>query len=207
MSTAADKIRSTRDRLRSGLVTRGEGRRLAPTPYQRRAAVLIPFFERGGEPHVLFTERTQHLRRHKGEISFPGGKVDEGDPSLLEAALRETREEIGLVRERVELLGELDDITTVTDYVVTPFVGWIPGTEELLLNPHEIARLHEVPLARLLDPAVYELKREFEWRGRPYPVHFFHVDDATIWGATAKILSQLLEEIFGWDGKAAAGYA
>lgn len=203
MSTAHE----TREKLRLALARRGMGRRIEPAEGQRRAAVLIPFFEDQGEPVLLFTERTQHLPRHKGEISFPGGKLDPADPSLLHAALRETEEEIGIIESHIEVLGELDDITTVTDYVVSPFVGWVPGTGALRVNTGEIEKIHEVPLARLLDPAVYELKREYEWKGRPYPVHFFHVNGITIWGATAKILSQLLEEIFGWNGKAASGYA
>ncbi len=193
--------------LERQLAARGQGRRIEPGEGQRRAAVLIPFFERGGEAHVLFTERTRNLPRHKGEISFPGGKIDPEDSSALEAALRETREEIGLSPSRIHLLGEFDDITTVTDFVVSPYVGWVSSFEELSPNPAEIERLHEIPLSRLVDPAVYELKREHEWRGRPYPVHFFRVDGVTIWGATAKILSQLLEEVFAWQGKAAAGYA
>ncbi len=200
--------KDARGRLETGLARRGRGRRLPVQEGQRRAAVLIPFFERGGEPHVLFTQRTRNLSSHKGEISFPGGRLDAADTGPLSAALRETHEEIGLPPARVKVLGELDDITTVTDYVVSPFVGWIEDLSGLTMSAHEIDRLLEIPLARLLDPAAYELKREYEWKGRPYPVHFFHVGtEVPVWGATAKILSQLLEEIFGWNGKAGSGYA
>lgn len=189
-----------RERLLECLPGMGQGRILSPAEYQRHAAVLVPFYERQGRAGIIFTERTRHLPSHKGQISFPGGGAHATDVDLEMTALRETHEEIGLPPARVEILGQLDDIITVTDYVISPYVGWIPGIEELEPDPGEVARIHEVFLDDLLRPEVYERKDDYEFRGRPYPVHFFRLEHVTIWGATAKMLAQLLQDVFDWHG-------
>lgn len=190
-----------RQRLLDRLPKMGEGRILAPAEYQRHAAVLVPFYENQGRTSILFTERTQNLPSHKGQISFPGGGADATDVDLEMTALRETHEEIGLPPAEVEILGQLDDIVTVTDYVISPYVGWIPGVEELKPDPGEVARFHEVFLDDLLRPEIYERKDDYEFRGRPYPVHFFRLEGVTIWGATGKMLAQLLKDVFDWHGE------
>lgn len=196
---------TTLEKLRETLGRRGSALQIPVREGWSRAAVLVPLFGRDDRPHVLFTERTHNLPRHKGEISFPGGRVDPEDATVLDAALRETHEEIGVSPQRVEVLGRLDDIITITNYVISPYVGWLSMDEGLDVNPGEIEKVHEIELNRLMDPSVYECKRDYEFRGRPYPVHFFYMDEATVWGATAKILLQLLQEVFAWEGAVASG--
>ena len=158
----------------------------------KRAAVLIPVFKKEGEYHLLFTRRTERVEHHKGQISFPGGRQDPEDRDLLATALREAEEEMGIRREDVRVLGELDDICTVTDFCVAPFVGMIPYPYPFRPNPHEIEEMIEVPLAVLLDPARF--RREFRGlAGRMWPVYFYQHGRHTIWGATASIVKQLLD--------------
>ena len=158
----------------------------------KRAAVLIPVFKKDGEYHLLFTRRTDRVEHHKGQISFHGGRQDPEDPDLLTTALREAEEEMGIRKEDVRILGELDDICTVTDFCVAPFVGLIPYPYPFRPNPHEIAETIEVPLAALLDPN--RLRKEFrEHAGRSGPVYFYQHGRHIIWGATASILKQLLD--------------
>src|SRR3990170_3256951 len=115
------------------------------------AAVLVPLFKKGGDCHLIFTKRTDTVRYHKGEISFPGGVFDESDSALERTALREAFEEIGLKESDVQIIGVLDDIVTVTEFIVTPFVGFFPYPYPFKVSPIEIAELIEVPLSSLLD--------------------------------------------------------
>jgi 8-oxo-dGTP pyrophosphatase MutT (NUDIX family) len=162
------------------------------------SAVLLPLFRKEGEIYLLFTRRTESVKDHKGQISFPGGTQDEGDEDLWVTALRESYEEIGVKSEDVKILGELDDITTITNYCITPFVGVIPYPYEFIINSAEIAELIEVPVSALLEPKVFKQGNNYIHQGRPYPVYFFNYGDTVIWGATAKIVKQFLELIFGW---------
>jgi 8-oxo-dGTP pyrophosphatase MutT (NUDIX family) len=151
------------------------------------AAVLVPLYVQDGGLHAVFTKRREDLRRHPGEISFPGGRYDEGEPDLTATALREAQEEIGLDPARVEILGELTTYETVTGYRVAPVVGWVEPPFELRLDAKEVASAFEVPLAFLLDPANHlrhfrmlgELRRDY-W-AMPYGERY-------IWGATAAML-------------------
>ena len=158
----------------------------------KRAAVLIPLFKKNGEYHILFTRRSDQVEHHKGQISFPGGRQDEEDVDLLATALREAEEEMGICPKDVRILGELDDICTVTDFCVAPFVGLIPYPYPFKINPHEIEEMFEVPLAVLLDPGRFR-KESRERAGRRGLVYFFQHGRHTIWGATASILKQLLD--------------
>src|SRR2546422_4378074 len=117
------------------------------------AAVLILVCDREGEPHVVFTERTTHVEHHKGQISFPGGACDEADDCLETTALRETFEEIGVVPDHVHIVGQLDDMVTVSNFRVTPYVGLLRTEFEypFVLNDHEVARVVQVPLTFLMD--------------------------------------------------------
>jgi 8-oxo-dGTP pyrophosphatase MutT (NUDIX family) len=158
------------------------------------AAVLVPLFWKDGEYHLLFTKRTAHLRQHPGQISFPGGRRDPEDVDLLATALRETEEEIGLDRQAVQILGELDDMMTSTQYRITPFVGVIPHPYQYQVNTLEIDRLLEVPLACFKDPTRIEVRyREF-MRER-IPVYYYNIGEDTVWGATARIVRNFLEAI------------
>ena len=163
------------------------------------AAVLVPLLPRPEGLHVLFTERSKELRAHAGQISFPGGRVDVEDPGTVEAALREAREEVGLDREHVDILGTLDDCPTfVTGYVITPVVGLVDplaftsaGRYPWNPSPAEIAALHELPLADFRDPA--NLRTEMREReGVPFELHWYTVRGQVVWGATARILHQLI---------------
>ena len=156
----------------------------------RPAAVLVPVVKREKELTVLFTRRTAHLHDHAGQISFPGGRAEPGDAGAAETAMRETREEIGLAAERVEVLGQLSQYVTVTGYRVTPVVGLVTPPLDLVLDDFEVAEVFEAPLAFLLDTANHQRNHvQYEGRERyyyaiPYGTHY-------IWGATAGMLMNL----------------
>jgi 8-oxo-dGTP pyrophosphatase MutT (NUDIX family) len=162
------------------------------------AAVLVPLFVSGGEPHLVFTKRREDLRRHPGEISFPGGRRDDTDPDLPATALREACEEIGLDPGGVELLGALQPIPTIaTGYAVYPFVGVIDHGLEWTLSPREV----EV----VLEFSVSELRAGFGRqrlvrRGIPFRTDTYVVGDHLIWGATARMLSDLFDRLEGRPG-------
>src|SRR6056297_3971121 len=156
------------------------------------AAVLAPVVDRQDGPHLLFTKRADHLGEHPGQMSFPGGGAEPEDATILETALREANEEIGLESTEAEIVGQLDDIRTVTEYAVTPFVAHVPD-REYVRDDNEVAEIVVLSVSELLDPKNYEYER----RSHPYygdiVIHYFHVDGYTVWGATGRILVQLLE--------------
>lgn len=169
------------------------GKAYIQDPRYRRAAVLIPLFKKNGEYHILFTRRTDKVEHHKGQISFPGGRQDKKDKDLLATALREAREEMGIEEKDVHILGELDDIcTATTGFCVSPFVALIPYPYPYKVNRQEIEEVIEVPLSGLLDDRRFR-QELYEKDGQPIPVYFYQHQDHTIWGATAKILKQLLD--------------
>ena len=160
---------------------RPEGpRTLAP------AAVLLPIVQRD-QPTVLFTRRTEHLSRHAGQVSFPGGRAQDDDKSLLDTALRETHEEIGVTRDFISVAGFLDPYETGTGYAILPVVGLLKKGFAVVPEVNEVAEIFEVPLAFLLDPANRE-KRSGEWQGKRRDFYAFEYDGHYIWGATAAIL-------------------
>jgi 8-oxo-dGTP pyrophosphatase MutT (NUDIX family) len=160
----------------------------------REAAVLLLLFTRGGEDHVLLTRRTEHLPHHRGEISFPGGGRHPEDVDLRATALRETEEEMGIRPTDVLLLGSLDDILSVHDYHVTPFVGAFSWPYPFRVSAREIAEVIEVPLSALTAPGVLR-QEDWQHRGRRQPVLFYTVRGREIWGLTAAILNQFLQRI------------
>ena len=160
----------------------------------RRAAVLAPLFVKEKDLWLLFTKRTDKVLAHPGQVSFPGGAHETADGSLLETALRETREEIGLPPEQVIVLGALSPIVTVTNFYVEPFVAAIPQPSALEFSKDEIEELWEIPVSALLNPTAVE---ERSFPGREEPVLFYHYGQKTVWGATARILSELLEVLSG----------
>ncbi len=164
----------------------------APPSNLVSAAVLAPlFFKEGEEAQLLFTQRTLTLKDHRGQISFPGGVRGPEDPDLLATALRETREEIGLDPRVVELLGALEPVATLTGYRITPFLGLIPHPYEFHPNPQEVARLLLLPLEGFFDPARWS-SRAYQYQGRNSRVCDWRGDGELIWGATARILLNLL---------------
>lgn len=165
----------------------GAGRELAAvTP----AAVLVPIVAHPGELTVLFTQRTTHLKSHSGQVSFPGGRAEPGDASAEFTALREAREEIGLVAERVEILARLPDYHTRTGFRVAPVIGLVAPPLELAPDPREVEAVFEVPLAFLLDPRNHQ-RRTREFQGLTAGFYVFEYRDRVIWGATAGMLVNL----------------
>ncbi|MBI4285746.1 MAG: CoA pyrophosphatase [Chloroflexi bacterium] len=157
------------------------------------AAILIVLFEKAGKTHLLFTRRTQTVEYHKGQICFPGGCC-EGAETRCDTALRESFEEIGLQPEDVEILGELDDIRTVTsNFVISPFVGWIGHPYEFDPSSIEIDEILELPLDKLRDPASWKVEQRTMDDGATGEVFYVEANGSVVWGATAKILKQLVE--------------
>lgn len=157
------------------------------------AAVLIAFTDRS-DPGILLTLRNAHLRKHAGQVAFPGGRIDLGDDGPIGAALREAEEEIGLRSRDVEIVGTSDSYRTGTGYLITPVIGVVPP--DMVFRPHaaEVDAIFEPPVAHLLDPANYA-EREAEWNGRLRRYRETFWSDYHIWGATASILTNLASRI------------
>ena len=155
-----------------------------------RAAVLIPLLLKENGLSVLLTQRTNHLRDHAGQISFPGGRMDPEDLSPDDTALRESQEEIGLDPKRVEIIGYLPQYLTVSGYSVTPVVGLVQAQEEYVLDEFEVADVFEVPLHFLLDPANHQIRL---WQSEQGGRRFYSIpyENRFIWGATAGMLRNL----------------
>ena len=160
------------------------------------AAVLVLLVARGQVPTVLLTRRTDHLHHHPGQISFPGGRVEEADTSPIDTALRETEEEIGLDRRHIELIGTLPDYLTGTGFRVTPVVGLVTPPFELTLDAFEVAEAFEVPLSHFLDPANHE-QHSIVHEGRVRQFHAMPYQGYFIWGATAGIIMSLYRVLRG----------
>lgn len=178
----------------------GRQRRVVEDPVTRRAAVLIPLYREGEDTYVLLTRRTETVEHHKGQISFPGGGEDEGDAGPLDTALRETEEELGIPRDQVRILGALDDVYTfVSGFVITPFVGIIPPPVALRVNHQEIAEVLSVPLAIFRDPSRVRMEERTGPTGGRVQLYFYDHGPHEIWGATARIMKDLIEAVFGGD--------
>lgn len=166
-------------------------------PGRPGAAVLAAVYDDGGEAWVILTRRTVLLRAHSGEVSFPGGRQEPGE-SLEQTARRETIEEIALAQ-RVDFVGELDHLSTITSgSVIVPYVGVLDAPPVgLVPNPGEVDAILQVPLSRLLEPSVYRSEIWPMPDGTEYPIFFFDLDEDTVWGATAAMLRQLLGFLTG----------
>jgi len=154
------------------------------------AAVLVPLVNRSAGIQVLLTQRTEHLRDHAGQVSFPGGRVEPEDAGREATALRETEEEIGLPAERIQLLGRLPGYEIPSGFRITPVVGWIEPPFILKPDDFEVAEIFEVPLVHFLDPANYQ-RREYRLRGRHRHYLAIPYEGRYIWGATAGMLYSL----------------
>lgn len=173
---------------------------LLPVPSSRDeqklipAAVLIPIIDAPAELLVLFTERTKHLKNHAGQISFPGGRLEKNDDTLRTTALRETREEIGLLAEQIEIIGQLPPVTSIAGFFVTPFVGLIKPPLTLNLDPSEVAATFTAPLDFLLDPRNQQ-QQTILFEGQNKTIFVIKYENYCIWGMTAKIIVELGREI------------
>jgi 8-oxo-dGTP pyrophosphatase MutT (NUDIX family) len=157
------------------------------------AAVLIPVYRENDEYYIIFTRRTHQVSTHKGQISFPGGARDPGDISMLDTALRECTEEVGIACTAVDILGELDDFAThVSYFVISPYVGLIPWPYEFTLSEWETAEIIRVPISALLDKTCMSEGNEI-MDEQLVPSCFYTYNGNVIWGATARILKQFLE--------------
>lgn len=170
-------------------------------PQATAAAVLVPLYVAGGELWVLLTRRADHLFHHPGQYAFPGGAKDEEDPDEVATALREAREELGIPEEQVMILGYLDDLFTVTGFVISPVVGAIPYPHELKPDPREVAAVVPVPFSVIANPLLVE-EQEFTWQGKTFRSPVLHYGPHRIWGATARILKDLLSRLTGGEAGA-----
>ncbi|MEY2398514.1 MAG: hypothetical protein QOJ00_1688 [Actinomycetota bacterium] len=164
----------------------------APLP-GKAAAVLAAFFEEDGEARVLLTRRASHLRSHTGEVSFPGGRIEEGEDAVT-AALREAEEEIALDTSEIEVVGTLTPISTLAATSgITPIVGFLPGRPDVEGDPNEVEFVFDIALAELIADGIFEEERwDTPW-GNDRQINFFYLPHDIIWGATARILRELLE--------------
>jgi 8-oxo-dGTP pyrophosphatase MutT (NUDIX family) len=164
----------------------------------RASAVLAPLYEDDGELFVILTRRTWTMRSHSGEVSFPGGRQDDADADLWHTALRESQEEIALDPAKVERIGELDHLSTVTSRsFIVPYVGALPSEPYTQANAAEVSAVLHVPVVELLDPDIFrEETWTFPW-AEDRPIFFFELVGDTVWGATGAMLRQLLGLVTG----------
>jgi len=187
------------ERLRAALAARTPGiapiDRIAPDRLPpgggAAAADLVPLHEKDGEPHLLLTRRPKHMRRHAGQLSVPGGRIEPGEDALA-AALREAREEIGLLPSDADLLGRLSEtIVLQSAFRLTPWVASVPYPYPYIAEPREVEEILHVPLSALLRPGVHRVEPR-EAYGMNLDVHFFTLGGDELWGATARIVWELL---------------
>jgi 8-oxo-dGTP pyrophosphatase MutT (NUDIX family) len=191
-SPTSPEAPDARERIRSRLLPTEDAAELAAHG-STRAAVLVPLVELDGLLHVVLTRRRSDMRRHAGEISVPGGRSDPEDVSPTATALREAHEEVGLPPENVEILGALSPVGTfVTGFAVYPVVGWVDHPGEWQLSPREVDVVLELELGALV--AGYE-RRSLVRRGVPFTTDAYVVGEHVVWGATGRMLRELLERL------------
>jgi 8-oxo-dGTP pyrophosphatase MutT (NUDIX family) len=160
----------------------------------QRAGVLVPIVNSRGRYDFLFTKRTEHVETHKGQVSFPGGMVDQTDEGIVQTALREAREEVGISEQAIEIQGLLDDLATPTGFIITPVVGLIENLPPLAINTEEVAEAFRIPVGFFSDPKAGR-RAVKEFRGEQREVWYYEYGAHTIWGATAIIVRSLLEKL------------
>jgi len=158
------------------------------------AGVLVPLFERNGELYVLFTQRTNEVEHHKGQVSFPGGIKTKEDKDIVETALRETEEEIGLPRNAITVLGILNDFPTLTGFCITPVVAFISSDSQFSISTTEVSQVFDVPLLFFLDYR-NERTEQYKQSGKTTDVYFYYYEQYEIWGATAAVIRSFLHDL------------
>lgn len=161
----------------------------------RFAAVIGLLLEAGDEPELLLIERSGQLRQHAGQLAFPGGKPEPDDRDLLDTALREAEEEVALPRDLVSIVGRLAPVPTPTGYMIVPFVGRVRDPWEPQRASPEVARILRPSLRTLMSPGVHRHAGEVEWEGRRYDMHEFKIAEPPLWGATARMVWDLIDRI------------
>ena len=159
-----------------------------------RAAVLMPIWKQKKDLYFILTQRTETVETHKGQISFPGGMQKSEEEPLVQTALRETQEEIGLSESRIQILGQFDDYLSSTDLIVTPFIGWISAPLELSPNPEEAQNILEVPLSLFCNPHLSWTETQTRMR-RDVVIYHYDFQGRDIWGLTARIIRDFLHII------------
>ena len=176
--------------LRRALAAAPESSSLDPSLVP--AGVLVLIYPKEGDYHVLLNKRSDSVEDHKGEIAFPGGRTENGDGSVLETALREAHEEMGIAPADVEVLGRLDDVATISNYAITPFVGTIPYPYVFAPNPNEVAEVLEEPIQELADPANHRVETRV-YDGKLESRVAYAYDGRLVFGATARVVDNLLD--------------
>ncbi|MEZ4452600.1 MAG: CoA pyrophosphatase [Nannocystaceae bacterium] len=189
----------------SYLVPPGLGARLAPidaplddpTPLRHAAvlAAILPMIDPREGERILLIERSGELRSHAGQLALPGGKPEPGDRDLVETALREAEEEVALARDRVSVLGRLSPVPTPSGFLIVPYVGRVRGPWEPTVVPGEVVATLTPSLRQLADPRTYTHQGSVEWMGRSYDLHEFAIYTPRLWGATARIVYDLLQRL------------
>ena len=179
-----DRIRDCLAELKTRTLTDG---------YARQAAVLMPVFEWEGEYHFLLTRRTEEVQTHKGQISFPGG-MREGEEDLVNTALRETFEEVGIAENQIEILGRFHDYMSITRFRVTPFAGFIHGPFKTIPHVLEVAEVLQVPFRIFTDPGRLRIEKNIYSKSEPN-VYFYSYGTHQIWGLTARIIKEFIETL------------
>ena len=159
-----------------------------------RAGVLVPLFIKNGNLNIILTRRTEDVEHHKGQISFPGGAMDKGDSTIVDTALRETEEEIGLPRNAVTVLGMLSDFQTPSGFCITPVVGFLRPDPSYVLNKTEVSEVFDVPLSFFLDPLNERTEKHIRL-DKIMNVYYYNYGTFEIWGATAEILRNFLQAL------------
>jgi len=182
-------VRTDPDDIRRFLNSRNRIENIDPSLV--KAGVMLLFYRRADTLHVLLTKRTSDVEHHKNQISFPGGSADTSDADIVQTALRETREEIGIPPELIDVLGVFDDVWTPSGFRITPVIGFLPSLPQLVVNSGEVEEILEVPVSFFMDESNAEA-RMMSKDGMAIRVYFYRYGNNEIWGATAAMLRSFL---------------
>lgn len=195
----AESSKKSKDEIKS--ILKNHKKHVIQARRYKYSAVLLLLYERNQEPHILLTKRTDNLKKHRGEISCPGGSMEPEDETLLDTALRETEEEISIPRNQIEILGELEDMFTLSRYIITPFVGFTQYPFDIKVSNDEVEYVIEVPLNVFLTKDLFS-ENYHEFQGKKFPIYYYTFNEHVIWGATAYMINQFIQLIFNYNPSA-----